>query len=62
MINDFVEFAKKAVAPIREQLVKQLVAGGENVNTESLRGQVRGIDRVLSTLDEAARQYVTEAA
>ena len=62
VINDFVAYAKSAVAPVREQLVNQIVSGGEKTNIESLRGQIRGIDRALSLLDEAARKFVSEAA
>jgi hypothetical protein len=61
MISTFVNFAQNHIAPTREQLVKQLLAGTTgDEKSEFVRGQIRGIDRALVALSEASRKFASE--
>ena len=60
MISEYTKHLKAALSPIRDQLVNQIVAGGDDAKTDNTRGQIKGIDRCLAAIDEAARTFVSD--
>lgn len=62
MIKEYTSFVKEQVKPLREQLVNQLISGSSgDEKTEFVRGQIKGLDRALSAIDDASRKFTPEA-
>lgn len=57
--NEYTASILTAIAPIRKALIDQLIADKGDESSDYLRGQLKGLERASSIIEEAATRFVT---